>query len=500
MAKCTRAMAFALLVWGCGPPVPPTGPDGAAPLPDGLAGSWHSDVQGVSLELDLGGTFEWKQGDLTKTGAFWVEGEWLVLAVDKRYVTRYAIMELATGRLVIQDPAGTRVSFSGGPDEPPASGDAGAPAGDVEGVWANVGFGVRIELAGDGTFVWKQGDLVETGTYSVASGAIHMTTGGHTSPYGIVSMSADELVIKDPTGNELPLARVETKGSAAGPEPIGKASLLAGAPPIKIVDLGKGGSGPTLSGGAAMTGSLPAGAVAGPGGIFHFVPPDGWKVDEQKVCGNKFTPQGMKYTCWKRNDLLSGQAARVHFDIGAWVTWAAPGSLEKVSPGIDAMLAAYGQDRTSVSDDISEMNGYEVFSTRIDGRDGGSDNQLNGRIIGIHFGDLLVVGVLALSADPETLASWGGDVEQTLDSMSFDFSANDALTGSIQGSWSSGGKTWTFWSDGTYLRGEETGSWAVHGTTLVMAANPQGEGDVAAHPVSIQDGVLTFGEHTLEKK
>jgi hypothetical protein len=492
-------MAFALLVWGCGPPAQPSRPDGAAPLPDGLAGSWHSEVQGVTLELDPEGTFEWKQGSLTKTGAFWVEGKWLVLAVDKRYKTQYAIVELGAGRLVIQDPAGTRVAFSGGPDEPAGAGEEAAPAGDVEGVWTNVAFSVRIELAADGTFVWKQGDLVETGTYSVAPGAINMTTGGHTSSYGIVSQSDDELVIRDPSGNQLPLARVQEKGSSGQPEPIGKASLLAGAPPIKIVDLGKG-DGPKLSGDTGKGGALPEGAVAGPGGIFHFVPPEIWKVDEQKVCGNKFTAQGMKYTCWKRNDLLSGKSARVHFDIGTWMTWAAPGALEKVSPGIDAMLAAYDQDRTSVSDDIAEMNGYEVFSTRIDGRDAGSDNQLKGRIIGVHFGDLLVVGVLALSTDPETLAAQGSEIEATLDSMSFAFMENAALTEAVQGSWSGGGKTWTFWSDGTYLKGEETGSWAVHGSTLVLAADPQGEGPVAAHPVSIEDDELAFGEHRLKKK
>jgi hypothetical protein len=493
-------MAFALLVWGCGPPATPSRPEGAAPLPEGLAGSWHSDVQGVTLDLDPEGTFEWKQGDLTKTGAFWVEGKWLVLAVDKRYKTQYAIVELAAGRLVIQDPAGTRVAFSGGPDAPAPEGGE-APAGQVQGVWSNVAFAVRIELAGDGTFVWKQGDLVETGTFTSSPDAIHMTTGGHTSTYGIVSLSSDELVIRDPSGNQLPLARVEAGGSGKEPEPIGKSSLLAGAPPIKIVDLGKGGDGPTLAGGGAgKAGALPAGAVAGADGIFHFVPPASWKVDEQKVCGNKFTTKGMRYTCWKRNDLLSGQAARVHFDIGAWVTWAAPGALEKLSPGIDAMLAAYDQDRTSVSDDIAEMNGYEVFSTRIDGRDGGSDNQLKGRIIGVHFGDLLVVGVLALSTDPETLASLGGEIDGILDSMSFGFHENDELTEAVQGSWSSGGKTWTFWSDGTYLRGEETGSWTVHGGTLVLAADPQGEGNVTAHPAVIEDGVLTFGEYVLEKK
>lgn len=498
MARRTRAMAFALLVWGCGPPAAPSRPDGAAPLPEGLAGSWQSEVQGVALELDPEGTFTWKQGDLSKEGAFWVESSMLVLAVDKRYQTRYTIVELVPGRLVIQDPAGTRVEFLGGPGKPPDDGGGEADAA-LAGVWTNTGFAVRIELAKDGTFVWKQGDLVETGTYSVVPGAIEMTTGGHTSTYAIVSRSGDELVIRDPSGNQLPLSRLEEKTPGGQPEPIGKASLLAGAPPIKIVDLGKGEDAPTLAGGGGKAGGMPEGAVAGEGGIFHFVPPAAWKVDEQKVCGNKFTPQGMKYTCWKRNDLLSGQSARVHFDIGAWVTWAAPGALEKVSPGIDAMLAAYDQDRTSVSDDISEMNGYEVFSTRIDGRDGGSDNQLKGRIIGIHFGDLLVVGVLAMSTDPETLAALGGEIEATLDSMSFDFPANEELSEAVQGSWSGGGEKWTFWSDGTYLVGDRTGSWVVHGNMLVMAADPQGEGGVAAHPVSIEGDVMTFGEHSLTK-
>lgn len=497
MSRLATVMALELLVCGCGPPAPPAGPDGAASVPEGLPGTWTSEAHGVSLTLSPEGTFEWKQGEIQKKGTYWVEGQVLVLVVDKRYPTKYAMVELGAGRLVISDPAGTQVAFQGGPvSGEPSEQDPGA----VVGAWTNVEFAVRIELAEDSTFMWKQGELVETGTYSVEAGSIHMTTGGYTSTYRLVSVSKSEMVVQDPSGNELPLVRAAAGPKVAHPEPMGKDSLLAGAPPIKIVDLGEGGGGPSLAGSGTKAGSPSADSVVGPGGLFFFVPPSGWKVDTQKVCGNKFTSAGMRYACWRRNDLFTPDAARVHFEIATFMTWAAPGALDTLSPEIDAMLAAYDQDRTSVSDDISEMAGYEVFSTRIDGRASGSSKQLRGRIIGIHFGDLLVVGLLAISADPDTLVKWGGQVDAALDSMAFHFPENAALSSAIQGTWKGGGTKWTFWSDGTYVKGEEAGSWAVHGHTLVMAADPQGGGRVVARPAYVEDDVLSFGDDVLEKQ
>lgn len=498
MTRYTRVMVVAVALWGCGPPVPPAGP-GGGDVPDGLPGLWKSEPLGLTLDLRPDGSFDWRQGDLHKQGSYHVQGKALVMVVDKRYPTSYSILELSPGRLVIQDPAGTQVVLTG-QAEPAAAG--GGEPGLVHGVWTNVAFAVRIELAQDGTFVWRQGDLVETGTWRLESGTIHMSTGGHTSAYRLVSVSETAMVLVDPAGNELPLDRAGKKAAASSSKPLGKDSLLAGAPPIKIVDLGSGSGGPGLAGKKSGKEPSPSSdSIVGAGGIFFFTPPSGWKVDTQKVCGNKFTAAGKKYTCWRRNDLFAKDSSRVHFEIASFVTWAAPGALEELSPDIDALLGAYDEDRTSVSDDIDEMAGFELFSTRIDGRASGGARQLKGRIVGIHFGDLLVVGVLALSADTETLAAWGSEIDAALDSMAFHFPQSPDLVSSLQGSWESGdGTTWTFWSDGTYLKGQEAGSWAVHGSTLLMAVDPQGEGKVTAGPVRVEGDMLAFGETVLEKK
>jgi hypothetical protein len=325
-----------------------------------------------------------------------------------------------------------------------------------------------------------------------------MTTGGRTSTYHIASLSGEEMILIDPAGNQLPLARLAGETPPVQPQPIGKDSLLAGAPPIKIVDLGKGSLGPRLE--PVLSKHVPpASRLDADDGIFYFQPPAGWKADEQKVCGNKFKAGGMEYACWKRNDLHGPDSDRIHFEMASFLTWAAPGALEQVSPQIDAMLAGYAQDRTSVSDEISEMHGFEVFSTRLEGRASASGKQLRGRIVGIHYGDMLLVGVLALSADPGVVARWSSEVEAMLDSMDFHFAANPTLESAVQGTWKGGGGEASFWSDSTYSWGSGAGSWMVVGSTLVMAADPLGEGPVVALPVEVEGDSLRVGGELLER-
>jgi len=498
MRRRTRALLLLALLARCGSPARPATPGTPPDLPEGLAGEWRAEAYGVELLLDPSGTFEWRQSGEKRKGSFSVDGPWLVLLAEGKYETRYAIVGLAKGQLTIRDPAGTQVTFM-------AEGKAAPPpvkelAPLLAGVWSNATFAVRIDLDESGSFVWKQGDLVETGSWVVDDAGIHMTTGGHTSTYRIVSVDQGRMTILDPAGNELDLSRLAEEKSPPPAEPIGKEGLLAGAPPIKIAPLPAGG-GPVLEVvESPASATPPKGAMIDAGGIVHFVPPQGWKVDEQQVCGNKFTSSGMKYSCWNRNDLLTPDSARVHFETGAFVTWAAPGALDKISPQIDSMLATFDLDRTSASDEIAEMGGFEVFSTRIEGRASSSSRQLRGRIIGVHYGDLLVVCVLALGADPATLATWGEGVQSTLDSMAFHFAKNTSLASAVQGTWKdSSGGSWSFWSDMTCSVGGKACRWMVVGSTVVLAADPQGEGAVSAHPARIEGGVLTLGDEILKK-
>lgn len=504
------ALAGLFLLVSCGSRSGGPGPESPPPdLPDGLAGMWTSEAFGIQLKLDATGEFSWDQENLHKEGWFQVQGGWLVMTVKGNYQTRYTLQSISAERLVLEDPAGTAVTFtrdSSGADETPA-GPAVEAAGleAVQGVWSNTKFQLRIELAAEGTFVWKQGSLVETGLYTLDEGAVRMTTGGHTSTYRIVKLGEKVLVLLDPAGNELSLERVGTETPPEAGAAMGKDSLLGGKPTIKIVGLEKDTGSPAAS---YLLEPLPAGqqtthgeeSVVGAGGLFSYTYPDGFKVDTQKVCGNKFTSQGKVYTCWNRNDLYAPDSSRMHFDLASFVTWAAPGALDELSPDIDGLLAGFDEDRISVSDEIWEISGFEVFSTRISGRSGGTGKQMSGRILGVHYGDLLVVGVLALSGDPSSFSQWGEEVEQILDSLSFYIVEGEQTASSLAGTWKSDdGTTISLKADGTFSRDGAQGTWIALGSTLVMATGPAMQGVIEAHPVVVEGNMLNLGGSFYEK-
>ncbi len=491
------------LLASCGPPARPATPAPGS-IPGGLCGKWQSGPYGMDLKLTCEGEFVWDQEGVHKEGWFGLDGSSLVFTVQGGYKTVYTLVEMSADNLVIRDPAGTTVTLDKSGTEPDAT--KVSDSSSVAGVWGNPTYQLRIELGQDGSFVWKQGSLVETGTWKLGNGTVLMTTGGHTSTYRIDALGASKLVLSDPAGNPLELTKVEASALVKSDSGMGKDQILGGKPTIKIVNLEGGGSKTPATTVLEAIGPgtqipPPAGCVVGPGGLFYFVPPDGFKVDTQKVCGNKITSLGKVYSCWNRNDMYAPDSTRLHFDLRPFVTWAAPGALDRITPDIDGFLGGFEDDRTSVSDEIWEMAGMEVFSTRIDGRSISTGKQMRGRILGVHYGDLLVVGVLAISGDPEAFANWGADVQAILDSMSFYLVEGKELASSLEGSWSSDqGDTLTLKAGGKYSRGEETGSWLALGSTLLMVADPAAGEDIEAHPAQVVDGSLNLDGVFFEKQ
>jgi hypothetical protein len=463
---------------------------------------------GVDLELTGEGEFTWNQKDVERKGWFAVEDGGLIMTVESGYETRYVLLELTEERLVLRDPEGTRVVFESlsGPGQAGHGGAVHGPdGGTVAGVWENPKYQLRIELSEEGRFVWKQGSLVETGTYEVEEDVLRMSTGGHTSLYRIASLEEDAFVIIDPAGNTLELERSEQTAPAPAGSHVDKESLMGGKPTIEIIDV-EGGDEPRATDyelsalGPGQQVPPPADSVVGPGELFYFVPPDGFKVDTQKVCGNKFTSQGKVYTCWNRNDLYSPDSSRLHFEIASFATWAAPGALDVLTPDIDALLASFDTDVTSVSDEIWQMAGFEIFSTRLGGLSSGSGKRMQGRLIGIHYGDLLIVGVLALIADPAVMEEWQEQVRDTLDSLAFHIVEGEETGEELVGTWKADdGTVLEISADGSFETDGVQGSWIVLGRTLVLASGPPVEGTIEFHPVLVQGSSLNLGGVLYER-
>jgi len=81
------------------------------------------------------------------------------------------------------------------PDQVQLSPDA------IAGVWINESMGLTLTFDASGTFSWEQGETLEQGNYSLMNGIVYLSVAeGKTTPYKVISLTAEQISLEDPRG------------------------------------------------------------------------------------------------------------------------------------------------------------------------------------------------------------------------------------------------------------------------------------------------------------
>jgi hypothetical protein len=124
------------------------------------------------------------------------------------------------------------------PAQPPATPHAVPISPEtMAGSWINESIGLTLTIDPDGRFTWKQGKILEEGSYSISGETLVLAvSSGQSTPYQILSLTSDQLTLQDPRGSVAYLVRgSQIQAEEPGKEPQPELPSL----PTPAIDLQK---------------------------------------------------------------------------------------------------------------------------------------------------------------------------------------------------------------------------------------------------------------------
>jgi|GEM_PF-2749764 len=517
----------------CSSPPPPQTPQQGSEsnLKEILTGTWKNDTVGISVTFDIKGTFEWKQGNTVLSGNYSISNDLLYLSLLTGKTTPYKILSISNEQLVLKDPRGVVAYLfkeinqikentttqtaepkggEGGHDAAVSNGLQGqvlsSPFANIfRGEWLGP-YGLKLELKSDGTFVWSQPDYKIEGKYSIVEDNLIMDVQGNPTKYKIISAAEDKIILRDPENHEIDLAKKKTMIQISPVvEPAVTKNELGKLPPKEIIYEIKDN-------------------IIDENGIFSIKVPEKWKVSRKKDCS---------FPCDEPIILSDSAGRQIEVILKTFITRAGPGAFETLVPYLDKIMGDYSKNREKIVDEIDSMNGYEVFSRRFTGKTQDESRFMVSRIIGVHFMDYLVLGVVVTSTSSKTIKSLKMVMTEIIEKMNFKFDEDEEILKGIIGTWigsetkpesilSMKSKHLFFFYEGgrfihslvsdKFLPTEEslkaqisnpacdTGSFRIAGKTIILDFSiPYGPPRTEGHPLKIEGKFLYLDSILLEK-
>jgi hypothetical protein len=165
---------------------------------------------------------------------------------------------------------------------------------NLSGDWINESMGLRLTLGENGDFVWKQGDVLEEGGYSISGNILYLSvTSVKTTPYEVLSLTSDTLALRDPRGGVAYLER-PAGAEGAGPPEGAAAAQQGGEEPGSTGTPGPPPGQPSLPA-VAIDMKYLYGSWYGPYGIELFLKKDGsftWRQPDYEMQGGFSVQEG----------------------------------------------------------------------------------------------------------------------------------------------------------------------------------------------------------------